>query len=159
MDDGFDIREFEKFAKNLLDIADKEMPKESKKFLREEGTKLKRKTLAKAKQKVKKNTGKYYESIKRGKVYYYKPTGSNAIRVYSAAPHGHLIEFGHRAVSGGKLSRGKKKGTGYVVQKDGQEVFVPGKYVFESAQREFTDDFYKDAETFIDEVVVKGVTK
>lgn len=158
-DDGFDLKEFDRLAQNLLDIAGKEMPKESKKLMQTEANKLKRKTLATAKRKVKKNTGNYYESIKKGRVYYYKPTESQAIRVYSSAPHGHLIEFGHRAVSGGKLSRGKKQGTGSVVNKDGKEVFVPGKFVFETAQREFADQFYKDVETFIDEVVVKGVTK
>lgn len=158
--DGFDTRDFDRFAQNLLDIAGKEVPKESKKFLRDEGTKLKKKTLAVAKQKVKKDTGYYFASITRGRVYYYKPTGSNAVRVYSSAPHAHLIEEGHRAVRGGQLARGKKaKRTGYVVEKDGQEVFVPGKHVFETAQSEFADDFYDDVEKFIDEVVVKGVTR
>lgn len=157
MADGFESSGFDKFAQELLKVAQKELPKESNKFLKTEGKKLKNKTIATAKRKVKKNTGNYYESIKAGRVYFYKPTGSKAIRVYSSAPHGHLIEYGHRVVRGWQIGRGKK--TGSVVTRDGQEVFVKGKHVFEDAQRDFTSEFYNDVEKFIDDVVVKGVTK
>ena len=139
MADGFDIREFTEFERNLLRIANETMPKESKKFLRNEGNKLKKKTLSKAKQKVKKNTGYYFKSIKRGKVY--KFNGDLSVRTFSSAPHAHLIEYGHR-----------------IVNKDGQEKgFKKGEHIFEDAKKEFQDEYFSDAQKFIDEVLEKGL--
>lgn len=76
--------------------------------------KLKAKTVSRART-LGRKTGNYIKSIKRGKVYDYN--GAHAVRVYSAAPHAHLIEEGHRMVT-----------------HDGREVgFVPGHHVFETA--------------------------
>jgi hypothetical protein len=120
-------------------MANDTMPKESKKFLRTEGTKLRKATLSKAKEKVKKKTGRYYKSIKRGKVYNYD--GALSIRCYSSAPHAHLIEKGHR-----------------LVNKDGQEIgWVDGRHVFEETEEEFKGTYYNDCEDFIDEVLDKGL--
>jgi len=139
MADGFDISEFSAFEKSLMKLANDTMPKESKKFLRDEGAKLKKKTSAKAKQKVKKDTGNYHKSIKRGKVYKYD--GDLSIRVYSSAPHAHLIEEGHRQVT-----------------KDGKEVgFVKGKHVFEESEKQFQNEYFSDAQNFIDDVLDKGL--
>lgn len=141
MTDGFDITELTDFEKRLVKLANDRMPKESKKFLRDEGTKLRKKTFAKAKQKVKKDTGNYFKSIKRGKVYIYKGNDALSIRVYSGAPHAHLIEKGHRQVT-----------------KDGKEIgFVPGKRVFEESQIQFASEYYSDAQKFIDDVLNKGL--
>lgn len=139
MSDGFDIKELSAFEKKLIALANDKMPKESKKFMKDEGTKLKKATLAKAKQKVKKDTGNYFKSIKRGKVYKYN--GSWAIRDYSGSPHAHLIENGHRQVT-----------------KDGKETgFVPGKHVFEEAGKEFQAQYFNDTQNFIDNVLDKGL--
>jgi hypothetical protein len=141
MADGFDITELTNFEKGLLKLAHETMPKETKKFLRVEGTKLRKKTLAKAKQKVKKDTGYYLKSIKRGKVYLYRVNGALSIRVYSAAPHAHLIEDGHRQVT-----------------KDGKEVgFVQGKHVFKDSEKQFTNEYFNDVQKFIDNVLDKGL--
>ena len=79
--------------------------------------------------------GQYHKSIKRGKVYDYN--GAHAVRVYSTAPHAHLIEEGHRMVT-----------------HDGREVgFVPGHHVFETAGREFETQYLVDVEDFLDEEV------
>lgn len=139
MANDFDIRDFTAFEKNLLKLANDKMPKESKKFMREEGTKLRRVTLATAKRKVKKDSGNYFKSIKRGKVYKFK--GSWAIRDYTYAPHAHLIENGHRQVT-----------------KDGKEIgFVPGKHVFEEASKQFESQYFNDSQNFIDNVLDKGL--
>lgn len=141
MTDGFDISGLTEFENKLIRLAGEKMPKESKKFLSNEGTKLRKKTVAKAKQKVKKDTGNYFKSIKKGKVYLYKENGAWSIRVYSSAPHAHLIEQGHRQVT-----------------EDGKEIgFVQGKNVFEDSQKEFTNDYYSDVQKFIDEVLDKGL--
>lgn len=145
--DGFDIHELTDFEQELIKLAVEVMPRESKKFLNKEGTKLKRCTLNIAKEKVKKKTGNYYKSIKKGKVYKYND--SLAIRCYASnakdsdksAPHAHLIEYGHRLVT-----------------KDGREIgWVDGKFVFEESEQEFQGTFFNDCEDFIDEVLDKGL--
>ena len=138
--DGFDVRELNKLERDILATAQKHLPKETKKFLRDEGGALRKATLSIAKQRVKKETGKYIKSIKRGKVYRYSGTGDLAIRAYSGAPHGHLIEDGHRQVT-----------------KDGREVgFVRGKHVFKDAAKQFEPTHYENTQKFIDDVLEKG---
>ena len=141
MADGFDIRELSKFEKNILKLANDTMPKESKKFLREQGTKLRKETVSRAKQKVKKDTGNYHKSIKRGKVYNYKGNGALAVRVYSSAHHAHLIENGHRQVT-----------------PDGKEIgFISGKHVFEESEKTFSNEHFNDTQKFIDNMLEKGL--
>ena len=85
---GFDTSSLRKLGRDLQRCGETYSKKE-KKFLRKEGSKLLSKTKKEAKR-VGKKTGNYHKSIKRGKPYSYR--GSNAIRVYSYAPHAHLIE-------------------------------------------------------------------
>lgn len=165
MKDGFDIKELTQFEKNLINIAQKQMPKESKQFLRKEGTKLKKKTLSKARAKVNKGDGGYLKSIKRGKTYKYRENGGLAVRVYSSAPHAHLIEYGHRQVLnpfedgkvanlGERYSKGVKEGKGI-----GTEIgFVPGRRVFEESAKQFESEYYDDAQKFIESVLGKGLS-
>lgn len=137
MADDFDIHELTDFEKKLVSLVNDKLPRESKKFLRTSGTKLRKATLSKAKSKVKKDTGNYFKSIKRGKVYNYD--GSLAIRCYSSDPKAHLIEKGHRQVT-----------------KDGREVgWVDGKHVFEESEKSFESTYYEDIEKFLDEVLDK----
>jgi pyruvate/2-oxoacid:ferredoxin oxidoreductase alpha subunit len=139
MDDGFDIKQFSDFEDRLLKLANKEMPRQTKAFLKKEGTKLKKQTVKKANQKVKKRSGNYIESIKRGKVYNYDDALS--IRVYSSSPEAHLLEYAHRQVT-----------------KDGTEIgFVKGFNVFEDSEKEFESSYYNDCQQFIDDVLDKGL--
>ena len=141
MNEIFDYSELSDFEKQLLDLANKKMPKETKKMLRTEGTKLKRKTLKTAKQKVNKVTGKYFKGIKRGKVYIYSKNGALSIRVYNNAPDAHLVEHGHRQVT-----------------KDGKEVgFVEGRHVFEDSAKEFKNEYFSDISNFLDNVLDEGL--
>ena len=129
----FDTRELDAYAKELKRTA-RESPKLQKKFMRQEGSKLLRRTKSEAKR-VKVKTGNYKKSIKRGKVYEYD--GAQAIRVYSTAPHAHLIEDGHRMVT-----------------HDGREVgFVPGMHVFEVAGKGFEPEYLADIDDMLDEAV------
>lgn len=138
---GFDFKELENYEKKLLDMATVKMPRESRKFVGAEGTKLKRITLKNAKSKVKKKTGNYFKSIKKGRAYVYRGNGAYSIRVYSNAPHSHLIEDGHR-----------------VVNHEGQEVgYKPGLHIFDNSRKEFESTFYNDIENFIDDVLGKGL--
>ena len=129
----FDASELSQYAKDL-ELAAKNTPKVTKSFLRKEGSKLLRQTKKDARS-VKDKTGKYRKSIKRGKVYDYQ--GAQAIRVYSTAPHAHLIEDGHRMVT-----------------HDGREVgFVPGMHVFEVAGKDFEPEYLADIDDMLDEAV------
>ena len=129
----FDTRELDAYAKELERTA-RESPKLQKKFMRQEGSKLLRRTKSEAKR-VKVKSGNYKKSIKRGKVYEYD--GAQAIRVYSTAPHAHLIEDGHRMVT-----------------HDGKEVgFVPGMHVFEVAGKGFEPEYLADIDDMLDEAV------
>ena len=129
----FDTRELDAYARELERTA-RDAPKTQKKFMRQEGSKLLRRTKSEAKR-VKVKTGNYKNSIKRGKVYEYD--GAQAIRVYSTAPHAHLIEDGHRMVT-----------------HDGREVgFVPGMHVFEVAGKGFEPEYLADIDDMLDEAV------
>lgn len=150
MADGFDTSEVDAYADLLLEIARRDLPKESKKFVQQEGNKLRKKTLSLANQRVKKSPNhkggedsRYHKNIKRGKVYIYKENGGTAVRVHSSkAPHAHLIEYGHRIVD----ENGNETGT------------VKGKYVFEDAAKQFESEFNSDIEDFLDEAL-GGISK
>lgn len=130
---GFDARELQAYAREL-ERARRDAPQVERKFLRQEGTKLLRRTKSEARR-VKVRTGNYKKSIKRGKVYDYD--GAFAVRVYSTAPHAHLIEDGHRMVT-----------------HDGREVgFVQGMHVFEVAGKGFQTEFLADIDDMLGEVV------
>lgn len=127
-----DTSELDAYARELARAAENN-PKQQKAFMGKEGNKLRTRTRREVKR-VGKETGNYEKSIKRGKAYDYH--GTLAIRVYSAAPHAHLIEQGHRMVT-----------------HDGEEVgFVPGMHVFEVAGEGFEAQFLADIDEMLDEV-------
>lgn len=152
MIDGFDTKELTEFEKELLDIAQRDMPKESKKFMNKQGRNLKKRTVVIARMNTGEKTGNYIKSIKKGKVY--NKDGALCVRAYSYAPHAHLIEYGHRQVvnpsSGGKIKKGKGIG---------KEVgFVRGRYVFEDAAGTYEPEFYAETQRFIDDILDKGLS-
>ena len=132
---GFDTASLQRLGRDLLRCGEAYSKKE-KKFLRQEGSKLLRKTKKKAKR-VGKKTGNYQKSIKRGKLH--AKNGALRIRVYSGDPIAHLIEDGWtpKARDG---SRGAAQ---------------DGKGVFEKAFEAFAPDYEKDAEEMIDEMIRK----
>lgn len=142
MNNMFDFKELHALDKDLLKLANTTMPKECKKFIRNEGTKLKRVTTKRAKAEVKKKTGNYHKGIKRGKVYKYRGNDAWAIRVFGSSPHSHLIEYGHRQIVNGK-----------------EVGFTQGKHVFEKSQKEFNTTYNGDVVKFVDHVIVGGLKK
>lgn len=155
MANGFDIKELEEYEKKLISLASTKMPNECKKFMRVEGNKLKRVTLANAKAAIKKKSGNYFKSIKRGKAYKYQGNDAWAVRVYSYDPKAHLLEKGHRIVTRGKGKKAKKH---YTTLNGGIEKgFAKGYKVFKKSEQEFQNTFYNDVENFIDEVIEKGL--
>lgn len=97
---GFEIDGLDEMTEALSQVQEL-YPKEIKKFMQKEGTKLKNRTKKKAKSSVKKKTGNYLEGIKRGKYYKYDKNGADSIRVYAGKPahHSHLLEYGHRTLN------------------------------------------------------------
>lgn len=138
--DDFDFSGINAFTGQLLQMAEVQFPKDARRFMQQEGNKLRRVTAAKARQLVKRKTGNYLKGIKRGKVYKYQGE-ELAVRVFDSSPHAHLIEHGHRQVT-----------------KDGREVgFVRGQKVFEKSRRDFADNFAQDCEEFVDQMLAKGL--
>ncbi|MCI1593218.1 HK97 gp10 family phage protein [Heyndrickxia oleronia] len=108
------------FQRDLLEVAQKKLPKESFKIMRKIGSKARTQVAKDARIKVKKETGNYHKRFKRGKVF--KDADNQiVVRVINNAPHAHLIEHGHRQVTN-----------------DGKEVgFTPGKKVMETGIKNF----------------------
>lgn len=140
----FDIDGIDELTKALAGFNDPIVNKRVKKFFMQEGNKLKKETNAIAKSRVKRGKnpkGKsYHDGIKRGKVYLYQGH-TWAIRVYNTRPHAHLIEDGHDVI------------------RDGKKVgYQTGKKVFQTAERRFTEDYLKDVEQFVDDVLDEGLS-
>ena len=67
MAQGIDVSELDKYTKNLLETAEKTMPKEISFFINRESQKLTSKTKGEAVKAVFKVSGKYHSSIKKEK--------------------------------------------------------------------------------------------
>lgn len=137
---GIDFSQMDAMTKRLMDLAVKKMPKESKKFLKAEAMKLKKIISKKAKSSsVRKKSGAYFKSIKRGKIYKYQ--GKLSIRAYSTDPKAHLIEYGHR-----------------IVDKSGNEHgFQSGFHVFKQSQLQFEPVFKADCKEFFSSLLEQGL--
>ncbi|SNR86016.1 hypothetical protein SAMN05446037_100165 [Anaerovirgula multivorans] len=126
--------------RDTLSYFEKNFPKEAKIVLRKAKNRAKTIVLRRAKQDVGKKSGNYYKAIKGGKVF--KQDGDLTARVYISskiAPHGHLIERGHRQVT-----------------KDGREVgFVEGKFVFDRTKNEVGSQYDKIIEQEFDKILDK----
>jgi hypothetical protein len=126
------VKGLTKFQKDLIQIAEVDLPKESKQIMRKIGSKARTQVARKARREVKKKTGNYHKKWKRGKVFKGRE-GDLVVRVFNSSPHGHLIEDGHRLVT-----------------HDGEEIgFVPGKKVLDKGIREF-DSSGKKEEMLVD---------
>lgn len=144
--DGFDMHELDEFTDRLIQSS-KASGKAQKKFMRDQGTKLRRKTAQRARAEVGKvrverptyvrEAGTYHKSIKRGKLHV--KDGAQRIRVYSGDPVAHLIEDGWTP-----KARDGSRGTAQ-----------DGKDVFEDAYQEFVPAFQKACEEEIDEMIRK----
>lgn len=133
-----------------LESTSQNFSKSGKAHMRKEVRKLQRKTRAAAR-KAGIKSGPYTKSIKAGKAW-----GKNknyGARVYSGAPHAHLVEEGHDQVQ----NPPKPVGRGVIPGKGIGEVIghVDGKWVFQQAQKEFEPQFEKDTDEWLEEMIYK----
>lgn len=117
-----EVQGLTEFQKDLLSVAQKNLPKQSKQIMRKIGSKARTHVARKARANIKKDTGNYHKKWKRGKVFIGND-GELVVRVINSSPHAHLIEHGHRMVTHDGEQRG----------------FVPGKKVLEKGMKEFDD--------------------
>lgn len=110
------------FQNDLLSV-EKNAEKAFKEAMRTTGNKATRLVRKKAKLLVKKKTGNYHKSFKRGKVFI-DPVGDITVRVLNTSQHAHLIEDGH-------IVRNRKGGP--------ELGFVKGKKVIEKGIKEFEE--------------------
>ena len=140
MENGLDA-----FSKQLLEASkDFELGEKTKNFLKKSGNKLKNKTKAVARSRVKEYSGNYLRSIKRGKLYEYE--GALTIRTYASpiiAPHAHLIEHGHII---------KNKAREEVGYKDGYDVFSTAADEYE---KEFESEVQEHVQNILGEYGVE----
>lgn len=152
--DGIDLSKLDEFTDRLIQSS-KEASKAQRKFLQQQGNKLKRKTKAQARLVgIQQHTGNYMKGIKRGKVWKER-NDAQAVRVYSNAPHAHLIEDGHDQT----VNPGKGKGNGHGVKPGkgiGRKVGeVEGREVFLKAYEAFVPEYERASEEAVDEMIRK----
>jgi hypothetical protein len=136
-----DFKGLTEFQRDLLEMAQDKLPKESYKIMRKIGSKARTEVAKKARRDVKKATGYYHKKWKRGKVFKGE-NGEIVVRVINSSPHAHLIEHGHRMVT-----------------QDGREVgFVKGKKVLEKGMKQFagSDKMEEMLSDWIDDLLESG---
>jgi len=137
MREGVDLSDLEAYLARMIDC-----PKKIKKIKRMQaqkaGNELKRLVKQKARLAVQQKSGKYMRSIKRGKIFL-NQDGDAGVRVYSNAPHSHLLEEGHAKVLWGQRVGGT----------------VPGFAIFEKANQDFQADFVHISQKIVDEIEKK----
>lgn len=132
--DGIDLSELDEYADWVTKMS-RNWPKKVKKTMQKSGTELKRRTLRQIRLvNLRTITGNYKAGIQRGK--FYQKNGAYYIRVYSNAPHAHLIEEGHDVIAGGR-----KAG------------FAQGREVFAKAEAAYEEQFHRNCEDLLDEVI------
>lgn len=134
----FDFTELTDYTQKLYKLAQQQFPKETKQMLNEQGKILRARTVKSARASVKKKTGNYFKSIKKGKVYKYQ-NRDFAIRVYGKN-HANLIEYGHRIVRGGE-----------------ELGFVPGRDPFKKASQDYEQEFIYAINNLVDKLLDKGL--
>lgn len=146
-----EISEFDKYTKNMIDVAKKSMPKKCAKFINKESSKLTARTKLEAKSAVFSHTGKYQGSIKKRSVN--KKDGNYSGGSESKDRKAHLLEYGHRQVV--NPGKGDGNGRGVIPGKGiGRQVgVVAGRNVFHAAANKFEHTFNNDVGDFLDEVV------
>ena len=142
--DLFEVEGLDELTDTMLMI-EENYPKDIKRFMKKEGNKLKKKTLGTVQSStLGKITGNYEKGIKRGKPYKYDGNGADSIRVYSNAPHAHLIEYGHEIVhsGGGRMKKEKRK------EQYGTGNYTRAFQLFRRAADEFESTYETDCEKF-----------
>lgn len=144
MADGFDIHELEDFAKDMLELAEKKLPRETKSFIKKQANQLKTDTKKKAKSMgIPDTKGMFYSGFRSGKVYKYE--GNLSCRTYNGSPVAHLLENGHLMIGHKPDRRALKLRYG--------GTFIPGYHYMEKAYQEFKNRYIDNTEKFIDQML------
>ena len=134
------------FTEELLELANKDFPKDTKNFLQRAGNKLKANARNNYKRGTTQGTKNLVKGLKRDRAYKY---GKNEwqVRVKNTAPHAWLVEHGH--VMLGHKSQGKPK---LIVGNTG-EAFVRGKNIMGKTAKAFPSEYQSMAEEFVDKML------
>lgn len=139
---SFEVKGLTDFQHDLLKVANKSLPKESKQIMRKVGSKARTHVARKARREVNKRNpiDGYHKKFKRGKVFKNK-NGEIVVRVTNSSRHAHLIENGYIQTFRDGSNAGFKRGKH--VLGDGVEEFdSSGQY--ESMLSEWIDGLLKD---------------
>ncbi len=148
-DDGFLYDKLTDLQKDMMRGINELFPKETNKFLKEQATKLRKRTKIVAKRYVGTSKGKkknwvssksYHQKFKIGQIYHYEDDDKN-IRTYNSSQHGHLLEYGHNRVPRGRKGQSNRGG-----QANG---FTKEKAVLKLAEKEYSSLFLSDANEFL----------
>ena len=138
---GLDFSQLDEFNKEALSLINDKFPKEAKKFVSRAGNAFRADVKKGYRSQTKRKTGNLLRGVTRGRAYVYDGD-SYQVRVYSKAPHAHLIERGHKLVYYGHPT----------------EKLVPGKHIVGKSVLDFNDKFSDLAEKFVDDLLEGGWT-
>lgn len=141
VDVGFDLSELDAYNSKMLELADREFPNETKKFIRRQGRAVMSSMKKAYKQDTKKHTGNLLKGISMDSFATRTDDGWQ-IRVRNTAPHAHLIEHGHVF-----YHRGKKT-----------EKWVEGKHTAGKVVLQYGETYPKAVDEFIDQMLEKGLS-
>lgn len=136
---GLDFSQLDEFNKETLNLINNTYPKEAKRFINKAGNAFRTDVRRGYRSQTKRKTGNLLRGVSRGRAYVYDGD-SYQIRVYSKAPHAHLIERGHKLVYFGHKT----------------DKFVKGKHVVGKAVLDFNDKFVDLADKFVDDLLEGG---
>ncbi|WP_099192215.1 hypothetical protein [Tepidibacter mesophilus] len=132
--------DFADFEQDLLALAMDVKKKESRNFIKREGSELRKETKNVYKSKgigTGQGESKDVENgFKRGKPYMYQ-SKDLSIRVYNSHPLAHLLNKGHRIVDKNKNEIG----------------FVVGYNFMEDAEKRFQNKYFNDTQDWLDELI------
>lgn len=131
-----DFKELDNFVNRVSKYASKNYPKETKKFMKKEGQKLRRRAKYRLNKNVKTKTGNLQEGLKTSNAYLWDYGTTTSVKVYfsrKTAPHGHLIEEGHKV---------KNKKDGPVLG------FAKGYSILSQSNKKFERTLYNDCVVF-----------
>lgn len=164
--EGFLFEELSSFKQHLMLDIQKNFPKETEKFIKQEAKKCMQVAKKVARKEVGTSKGKkkdwiesksYHKGFKVGKTYNY--SNDLCCRVYNKAPHAHLIEYGHVNVPRGNARVTTRTGRELQAKQSRGTGFTMGKFVFKLAELEFVTDFKDDSEKFLFEYFDETVSR
>ena len=144
------------YRDKMMRLAQTEIPKETKQFLKVETQKLRRRLISQSQvvpvsqrpeRKAPPRHLKYHDSFKAGKTYKYNDSLSK--RVYNASRHGHFVEHGRPVAKYYIKKHGYKH-----APKIGQSKHYA---VYRAVEPSFKREFDKDCLSWLDKVVDEGL--